>query len=75
MGTVRFVGLALKAVMQHDRDFVDVILLYYRYSLGVKRPVRDGQPPLSVSEVQIGWNHTSVFAWHVVGGNFAFSMK
>jgi len=26
--TLRFVGLRLKVVMQNDRDFVDVILLY-----------------------------------------------
>jgi hypothetical protein len=41
--------------MQNDRDHVDVILLYFRYSMGVKWPVRGvGQPPLSVSEIQTG---------------------
>jgi hypothetical protein len=29
--TVRFVRLALKVVMQSDRDFVDVILLQERF--------------------------------------------
>jgi len=41
--------------MQNDRDYLDVILLYFRYSLGVKWPVRDvDEPPLSISEFQTG---------------------
>ena len=42
---MRFVRLALKGVMQNDRDFVDIILLYRRFD-----KKSEGKKPLGRSD-------------------------